>query len=74
MIKAAAKSNQKSSKNTVIFFKKLEAVYPYKGGIHAAQTDNGSEYPGEFGRYLKTKQAKRLSTYPRCSSIREFPH
>ncbi|MEM3786799.1 MAG: hypothetical protein QXZ59_05385, partial [Nitrososphaeria archaeon] len=33
-----------SSRNTVVFFKKLESVYPYKNGVHTAQTDNGHEF------------------------------
>lgn len=32
-----------SSKNTVKFMQKFESVFPYEGGIHTVQTDNGSE-------------------------------
>ena len=37
-----------SSRNTVLFFKKLESVYPYEEGIEIVQTDNGSEFLGEI--------------------------
>ena len=36
--------------------KKLESVYPYEGGIRVVQTDNGSEFLGEFDEYLKKPQ------------------
>jgi len=34
--------------NTVLFFKKLESVYPYEEGIEIVQTDNGSEFLKEI--------------------------
>ena len=61
-----------SSKSTLEFFKKLESVYPIKGGIHTVQTDNGPEYPGEFDGYLKKKSTKHLFIYPRCPRINGY--
>jgi len=37
-----------SSRNTALFFKKLESVYPYEEGIEIVQTDNGSEFLKEI--------------------------
>jgi len=62
----------KNSKNTVKFFKKLEEVYPKKNGIIVVQTDNGSEYLGEFDKYLKNKKIKHLFIYPRCPRINGY--
>ena len=61
-----------NSTNTVIFFKKLESVYPYEGGIRVVQTDNGSEFLGEFDKYLKKRTIKHNFTYPRCPRINGF--
>ena len=60
------------SRDAVDFFKKLELVYPLKGGIKKVQTDNGSEFQGEFDNYLKKKKMKHLFIYPRCPKINGF--
>ena len=65
-------SKSKTSKNTVEFIHKLESVFPYKGNIHTIQTDNGSEYLGEFDEYLKKKQIKHLFIYPGCPRINGY--
>ena len=62
----------KNSRNTVKFFKKLEEIYPERNGIITVQTDNGSEYIGEFDKYLKSKGIKHLFTYPRCPKINGY--
>jgi hypothetical protein len=61
-----------SSRNTVVFFKKFESVYPYETGIHFVQTDNGSEFLGEFNEYLKKRNIKHGFIYPRCPRINGF--
>jgi len=61
-----------SSRNTVLFFKKLENVYPYEEGIEIVQTDNGSEFLGEFDKYLKEKGIKQNFIYPRCPRINGY--
>ena len=60
------------SSDAVDFFKKLEQVYPLKGGIKKVQTDNGSEFLGEFDRYLNKMKIKHLFIYPRCPKINGF--
>jgi len=62
----------KNSRNTVKFFKKLEEVYPKRNGIITVQTDNGSEYLGEFDKYLKNKKIKHLFIYPGCPRINGY--
>ena len=61
-----------NSRNTTLFFKKLEEVYPERNGIIVVQTDNGSEYLGEFDQYLKNKRIKPLFIYPRCPRINGY--
>jgi transposase InsO family protein len=61
-----------SSRNTEIFFKKLESIYPYEKGIHIVQTDNGSEFLGKFDEYLKKRNIKHNFIYPRCPRINGF--
>jgi transposase InsO family protein len=56
---------QSNTKNSVDFLKKLLSLYP----VHTVQTDNGSEYLGEFHRYLVHKRIKHLYIYPRCPRI-----
>ena len=56
-----------NSQNTVDFFKKLEAVYPYR--IRAIQTDNGLEFLGDFEDYLKKHQISHIFIYPRMCRI-----
>ena len=56
-----------NSQNTVDFFKKLEAVYPYS--INHVQTDNGLEFLGDFEDYLKQRNITHIFIYPRCCRI-----
>lgn len=58
-----------NSRNATDFLKKLESIFPIKNGIHTVQTDNGSEYLGEFDRYVISKGFKHVFTYPRCPKI-----
>ena len=58
-----------NSHNGKDFLIKLFSVYPIKNGIHTIQTDNGSEFLGQFHQYLKQKGIKHLFSYPRCPKI-----
>lgn len=58
-----------TSRNGKDFLKKLEAVYPIKGGIRIIQTDNGLEFQGEFDKYLREQEIEHHFTYPRCPKI-----
>jgi transposase InsO family protein len=58
-----------NSRNSTDFLKKLESIFPIKDSIHTIQTDNGSEYLGEFDRYVISKGFKHVFTYPRCPKI-----
>lgn len=55
--------------NTIDIATRFQQVYPIKGGIHTVQTDNGSEFEGEFDKYLKEKGIKHLYSYSRCPKI-----
>jgi len=61
-----------SSRTALDFFRKIEAVYPIKDGIHTVQTDNGLEFIGLFDQCLKQKQIKHIFIYPRCPKINGF--
>lgn len=52
-----------SSKTSQDFFKKLEAVAPFK--ISRAQTDNGMEFLKRFREELERKRITHFFTYPR---------
>ena len=58
-----------NSANALSFFKRLEQVYPLKGGIKSVQTDNGLEFLGLFDQYLKKKKVPHFFIYPRCPRI-----
>jgi len=58
-----------NTKNSVDFVKKLNDIYPIHNGIHTIQTDNGSEYLGEFRRYVKSLGIKHVYIYPRCPKV-----
>ncbi|MBN2244776.1 MAG: DDE-type integrase/transposase/recombinase, partial [Candidatus Aminicenantes bacterium] len=60
------------SSDALDFLHKFQQVYPFKGGIKKVQTDNGSEFLGEFDNYLKKKKIKHLFIYPRCPKINSF--
>lgn len=59
--------SQRNSQNSVDFLRKFQQVYPLP--IRVVQTDNGSEFLGEFEAYLREQQIPHLFTYPRCPRI-----
>lgn len=59
----------KLSKYALECFKEFEKFMPRTVKIKAVQTDNGSEFEGEFNRYLKKQVIKHLWTYPQCPKI-----
>ncbi|MFQ6083267.1 MAG: integrase core domain-containing protein [Candidatus Aminicenantia bacterium] len=52
-----------TSKAAVDFMEKLENVAPFQ--IKKIQTDNGSEFLGEFDKYVKRKEITHYFIYPR---------
>ena len=56
------------SRNAVDFFKKFCQIYPVEP-IQVVQSDNGSEFLGEFEAYLRNRQLKQVFSYPRCPKI-----
>jgi putative transposase len=58
---------ERTSGNTVDFFQKFVQVYPIP--IQDVQTDNGSEFLGEFETYLAKNQIPHHFTYPRCPKV-----
>ena len=56
-----------SSRNAKAFLEKLCQVYPLK--IREIQTDNGSEFQGEFDEYLSGQKIPHVWSYPRCPRI-----
>lgn len=56
-----------SSRNGKDFLKRLEMVYPCS--IKSMQTDNGSEFRGDFDEYLKNRKIPHYFSYPRCPKI-----
>jgi len=59
-----------TSSNAKDFMQKLETVSPFK--ITKIQTDNGSEFQGEFATYLKKRCVEQLYIYPRCPKINAY--
>jgi transposase InsO family protein len=59
--------SKRTSDNTVDFFQKFAQVYPVP--IRAVQTDNGSEFLGEFESHLAHNQIPHHFTYPRCPKV-----
>lgn len=57
----------KLAKYALEVFRGFEALLPVPA--HTIQTDNGSEFAGEFDRYLRKRQIKHLWTYPNCPKI-----
>jgi transposase InsO family protein len=57
----------KSSRNTLLCFRAFEKLLSSK--IHTVQTDNGSEFEGEFDQYTKHKTIEHVYTYPHCPKI-----
>ena len=56
-----------SSRNGRDFLQRLERVYPLS--IKSIQTDNGSEFLGDFDEYLKCQHIPHYFSYPRCPKI-----
>ncbi len=56
-------SSEQALKTLLEFLKKYPVV------VKTIQTDNGSEFLGEFNDYLQQKKIKHLFTYPRCPRI-----
>lgn len=59
----------KLSKYALECFREFEKLLPKTVKIKIVQTDNGSEFEGEFNQYLETKGIKHLWTYPNCPKI-----
>jgi transposase InsO family protein len=57
-----------TSQNTVDFFDKLRHILPVQP-IQIVQSDNGSEFLGDFEAHLRTLQLKQVFSYPRCPKI-----
>ena len=57
----------KTSRNALDFWEKLQQVYPLP--VRTVQTDNGSEFLGEFEDYLLAKQIPQHFIYPRCPKV-----
>ena len=58
---------RKTSKNTVDFFNKFQSLCPL--AVKSVQTDNGSEFLGDFESCLATRKLKHWFIYPRCPRI-----
>lgn len=55
------------AKNTIQTLE--EFSHTYNIPIHTVQTDNGSEFLGDFHHYLETQSIKHLFIYPRCPKV-----
>lgn len=56
-----------SSRSTTDFMKRLLSVTPVS--IRSVQSDNGSEFLGEFDAYLNAMKIEHRFSYPRCPKI-----
>ena len=59
--------SQLNSRNAKNFLATLRRVYPVV--VRDVQTDNGSEFEGEFDEYLHAQQIPHRWSYPRCPRI-----
>ena len=59
-----------TSNNAKDFLQKLEIISPFK--ITKIQTDNGSEFQGEFAAYLRQQSLEHVFIYPRCPKINSY--
>jgi len=59
-----------SSKQTTLAYQEFERQYERK--IRVVQTDNGSEFLGEFQRHLEDKNIKHEFIYPRSPKINGY--
>ncbi len=57
----------RSSRHTKDSLKRFQQTYQYQ--IHTVQTDNGSEFLGNFDQYLVDQQIQHLFTYPRSPRV-----
>jgi transposase InsO family protein len=57
----------KTSANTVDFWDKFLQIYPVP--VRTVQTDNGSEFLGEFEEHLRAAQIPQQFIYPRCPKV-----
>jgi transposase InsO family protein len=57
-----------TSHNAVDFFDKVRQIFPVQP-IRLVQSDNGSEFVGEFEAHLRTLELKQVFSYPRCPKI-----
>jgi transposase InsO family protein len=56
-----------TSTNALVVFKTLQRMLPI--AIHTIQTDNGSEFMGEFDQYCIAKHIKHVFIYPKHSKV-----
>jgi hypothetical protein len=66
----AARVNTASSCNTATVLQHFQSQY--RTPVHTLQTDNGSEFLGEFHDYLETHQITHLFSYPRSPKINGY--
>lgn len=59
----------KLSRYALECFREFEKFLPEKVKIKVVQTDNGSEFEGEFDQYLEKRKIRHLWTYPQCPKI-----
>jgi len=59
--------SQLTSRDARDFLRRLQMVYPLP--IKSLQTDNGTEFLGDFDAYLKHQGIPHYFTYPRCPKI-----
>lgn len=57
----------KHSRNALVVFKTIVSMLPVK--LSAVQTDNGSEFEGDFEKYCKQNKIKHKWTYPNSPKI-----
>jgi transposase InsO family protein len=64
------KVNTLTSHNVLVFLRAWQETLDYS--IHTIQTDNGSEFLGEFHQYLSLHNINHLFTYPRSPKINGY--
>jgi transposase InsO family protein len=63
-------SKNPTATQSVLAFKQFEEEYKYK--VRVVQTDNGSEFLGEFDKYLEKEIIKHEFIYPRSPKINGY--
>ena len=61
-----------SSRSASDFFNRLRQVMPFIDELTEIQTDNGSEFLGEFKQFLETQNIKQLWNYPRSPKMNAY--